>query len=135
MVLNSGINHVDPFDNAAMRQQLEHSGYTVFILPETCAENRQTFFEAVRNSLPLNPPLRSDNWDALSDSLFQGLLDHPAEQIAILLSTARPTAPDFTTALEVPSDVALGLLDPQTTGGKPKRVTLIIGDGLDASMM
>jgi hypothetical protein len=132
MAVNSGLNHVNPLDAAAVRQQLEQSGYSVFILPDTCTENRRSFFEAARASLPLNPPLRSDNWDALSDSLFQALVDHPAERIAIVLPATRSAAEHLTIAFEVLSDVALGLMDPQTTGGKPKHLAVIVRDGFDA---
>lgn len=124
---NSGVNEIGPFDAPALRAQLEQSGYAVFVLPPAAAENRRAFFDAVRATLPLNPPLRSDNWDAFSDSLFQGLVDHPAERIAILIPASPSAGADFTSAVEILSDIALGLIDPETTGGNPKHLAVVTG--------
>ncbi|HUS34643.1 MAG TPA: hypothetical protein VM680_04750 [Verrucomicrobiae bacterium] len=123
---NSGLNNVSAFDVEALRAQLEQCGYAVFVLPANL-DTRRAIFEAIRSTLPLDPPLQNEIWDALSDSLFYGLLDHPSQRLAILWPSTRSPSPtaDVTAALEILSDVALGLLDSQTTRGKPKHLAII----------
>jgi hypothetical protein len=49
-------------------------GAAVFDLATARGSTRQAFFDAVRAALPLDPPLvRSQSWDALSDSVWGGL--------------------------------------------------------------
>jgi hypothetical protein len=72
----------------------------------------------------------SRSWDALTDSLWEGLHALPDQRIAILWSNARTmarTAPsDFETALNMLTDVAALLADPRAAAGKPKEVALVV---------
>src|SRR5208282_6398864 len=79
MEFKIGLTRTGALDAEATRRQAEQSGYTTFMLPEKGIVDRVSFFEAVRTTLPLDPPLvGSRSWDALSDSLWEGLYSHPA---------------------------------------------------------
>jgi hypothetical protein len=98
--------------------------------------DRGSFFEAVRSTFPLDPPLMSDrSWDALSDSLWEGL--HGMGQVSVVIAwpdavafcTAAPDG--FATAIQVLADVADGLADQQATAGSPLTVSVFVADRED----
>ena len=131
MEIKPGLNRTGPISAQATRHQAEEAGYTVFALPEKGIVDRASFFEAVRTTLPLDPPLVSSRgWDALSDSLWQGLYMLPARRIAILwlgtrgMATSAPA--EFEIALSVLADVANLLADPQATCENPKEVAVLV---------
>jgi hypothetical protein len=70
------------------------------------------------------------SWDALSDSLWEGLFTHPARRIAILWSNttvmASSASSDFQIAVGVLADVANSLPDPRMTQGAPKKVVVLV---------
>src|ERR1700733_6989896 len=85
MEIQPGLTRVGAVDAEALRREAERAGYTTLGLPERGIVNKATFFEAVRRTLPQDPPLGIyNNWDGLSDSLCGGLYEHPARRIAIL---------------------------------------------------
>jgi len=131
MEFKIGLTRTGALDAEATRRQAEQSGYTTFMLPEKGIVDRVSFFEAVRTTLPLDPPLvGSRSWDALSDSLWEGLYSHPARRIVILWLGTRGMAnsapADFEMALNVLADVANSLVDPQATREKPKEIAVLI---------
>ena len=72
----------------------------IYRLPEGIATKAE-FFAAVIDTFPLDPPLSDERqvWDALSDSLFQGLMESPDAHIAIIWpDPAMADARDFETA-------------------------------------
>ena len=72
----------------AVESQLRQDGWTVFRLDANIVDS-VGFFASVRKTLPLNPPVVSDFcWDALSDSLWEGLLELTDKRIAIIWPTA-----------------------------------------------
>jgi len=117
-------------DVEATRQKMEQGGSS-FVLPAQRIVDRASFFEAVRATVPLDPPVvSSGSWDALADSLWEGLYTHPARRTAIIWSNARAMegfAPvDFETALDVLADVASLLADCQATRNEPKEVMILV---------
>jgi hypothetical protein len=113
------------------RRAADRAGFTVFVFPTTGIVDRASFFAAVRATFPLDPPLRgSYSWDALSDSLWEGLFNHDSHRFAIVWqgTTAFSAAvtSDFETALGVLSDVATLLGDPIATGGRTKLVAILV---------
>jgi hypothetical protein len=131
MEIRPGLNRIEALDVEATRRQAEQAGYTTFVLPEMGILDRASFFEAVRTTFPLDPPLiGSHSWEALSDSLWEGLYKHSARRIVILWPKARcmesssPT--DFETALNVLKDVASSLADPQATRNNQKEIAALI---------
>jgi hypothetical protein len=93
---------------------------------------RQGFFDSVRNTFPLDPPLIGDrSWDALSDSLWEGLFILPARKIAILWPDSSKFKEDFPAdyriAFAVLVDVVRSLCTAKTSDGTPKEVGLYLG--------
>ncbi len=131
MELRPGLVRTATLDVEATRRQASQAGYTTFVLPAKGIVDRVSFFDAVRATFPLDPPLvGSRSWDAMSDSLWEGLYALPDQRIAILWPNARTMAsaalPDFETAVNVLTDVATLLADPRATKGNPKEVTVIV---------
>lgn len=113
------------------RRQAERAGYAIFVLPSEGISDRASLFDAVRATFPLDPPLiGSRSWDALSDSLWEGLHEHHARRILILWPSTRAIATaasaDFEMALNVLEDVASSLADPRATRDSPKEVAVLV---------
>lgn len=131
MELRPGLSRVAALDVEATRRQASEAGYTTFVLPAGGVVDRASFFDAIRTTLPLDPPVvGSRSWDALSDSLWEGLHALSDRRIAILWPNARTMArkssADFETALDILTDVVTLLGDPRATVGKPKEVALVV---------
>jgi hypothetical protein len=120
-----GVRMVAGLDVDACRRDLERDGYTVFVLPPST--DRDSFIAAARATLPLDPPLESTrSWDALADSLWEGLRQHPAPRIAIVWAGARAMA-------AADREIALGVLADVTSGpderGAVKSLVVIVDGG------
>jgi hypothetical protein len=131
MTFKPGLSRTGSLEVETTRRQAEQAGYTTFVLPTEGIVGRASFFDAVRTTFPLDPPLSgSHSWDAMSDSLWEGLYTHDARRIAILWPNARVMADaapsDFEMALNVLADVASLLADPRATVDKPKEVTVLV---------
>jgi Barstar (barnase inhibitor) len=131
MDLKPGLLRIEMLDVEATRRQAEQAGFLTFVLPGESIVDQASFFNAVRATLPLDPPLIGiRSWDALSDSLWEGLQAHAAQRIAILWPNTRvmtnSALSDFEIALSVLVDVASSLADPRTTRDNPKEVTLLV---------
>jgi hypothetical protein len=134
MEIRPGLLRTEALDVAETRCLADQLGYTTFVLPTNGIVDRASFFDAVRATLPLDPPLvGSRSWDAMSDSLWEGLYDHGAQRIAILWPNAETMgsrAPsDFETALGMLADLATSLADTSATRGKPKELAVIVAMG------
>ncbi len=121
-------------DVPSLLQDASRAGYSTFVLPPERIVDRRSFFEAVRDTLPLDPPLGGfRSWDALSDSLWEGLRMHPSERIVILWPDAdrmaASAAADFESAVSVLTDVASTLADSSATLGTRKDVAILIEQG------
>ncbi|MFI1952512.1 barstar family protein [Streptomyces xinghaiensis] len=90
------------------------------------------FFDAARITLPLDPPLvGSRSWDALADSLWEGI--HALERGRVVMlwpdaaSFAEASPEEFRTAVDVLTDVAELLSDEKATTGRPTDLCVYIG--------
>lgn len=131
MEIKPGLQRTGVLDVEAARSQAQQAGFTTFVLPAKGIVDRASFFDAVRATFPLDPPLvGSRSWDALSDSLWEGLYTHSARRIAILWPNTRAMASfassDFEAALNVLADVANLLADPRATRDNPKEVAVLV---------
>ena len=129
MEIRAGLKRVGLFDLEEARDQAERTGYAVFVIPHVI--DRASFFDAVRAVFPLDPPLLgSHSWDALSDSLWEGLSTHAAQRVAILWPNTKSMAisspADFDMALSVLTDLVNSLADPALTTGKPKEIAVLV---------
>src|SRR4051794_17011282 len=67
-----------------VRRELKMEGWRVFALPEGMTDG-WAFIRGAKTTLPLDPPLLSDdNWNALSDSLWEGLYQAGNDRLAII---------------------------------------------------
>jgi len=64
----------------------------VFTLSEPESTSAESFFDSVRNSLPLDPPSIGSSWDALADSLFEGLSELDDDELLIVWPNASALA-------------------------------------------
>lgn len=112
-------------DQASLRRK--HPEASVYILVSGDSPSEETFFAAVAQQLPLDPPLGPGRkWDALADSLFEGLVDAGNDHVVIHWNDAtamRSSAPQvFELACDVFGDVAAQLGDRATTAGPAIRL-------------
>jgi hypothetical protein len=91
---------------------------------------RKELFEAVKTILPLDPPVvGTRRWDALSDSLWYGLVQLPENRICIvwpncsLMEEKQPE--EFEIAKSVFSDLCASLADPELTVGNSKYLVVL----------
>ncbi|MCB9600718.1 MAG: barstar family protein [Polyangiales bacterium] len=124
----AGVHLLEASAIDARRRELESLGFAAFVLPKTGVDGA-TFFDAARSTLPLDPPVY-DSWDALSDSLWEGLHQHPSRRLAIVWQgtseMARSWPTEFTRVMDVLSDVAALLGDPKATVGNPKELVVLV---------
>ncbi len=118
-------------DLPSLLQEASRAGYSTFVLPRKSIRDRRSFFEAVRDTLPLDPPVvGSRSWDALSDSLWEGLRTYPSERIVILWPDADRMAEsdpdDFEIAVNLLADITSTLGSPTLTSGDPKEIVVLI---------
>lgn len=129
MRLPNGLTEVSHAELEGIIRQAELEGIPTYVLPRGMA-SRESFFDAVRRGLPLDPPLEgSRSWDALSDSLWGGIDGLESDRVVIIwreaaAMTAAPEELDI--ALKVLADVAASLADPSMTNGRPKDVSVYI---------
>ena len=79
-----GLTVVDPAAVGDIIGTARGADLAVFVILTGKRAGREAFFDAVRATLPLDPPLQSSrSWDALSDSLWEGLLQLDVNGIVI----------------------------------------------------
>jgi barstar (barnase inhibitor) len=133
MELNRGPTIITLAQADEVRAEAERTGIPLYIISTGARSGCAAFFDAVRASLPLDPPVMSScNWDALSDSLWQGLYDLGVPRVVIMWPDSAPfraeTPQDFDIALAVLADVAEVLADQRATVGKPVEVGVYVGE-------
>jgi hypothetical protein len=97
-----------------LKQELEGDGWSVLVVENFSIRDKSSFFEAVRQYLPLDPPLVSNrSWEALSDSLWEGISDLDSAKVALffpgLQALALEHPKEFDLASQVLADVAESL--------------------------
>jgi hypothetical protein len=107
------------------------SGVALIALSTTGGSGRKAFFDAVRAACPLDPPLRSErSWDALEDSLWEGLFQLPHRRIVITWLDAgeyrRVSQRDHAIAVRVLGHIADSLADEAATTGRLKDVDVYL---------
>lgn len=131
MALTAGVHEVTGVGADLAAAEAEAAGARVFELVTTDASDRADFFDAVRAALPLDPPLtQSTNWNALADSLWNGIDSLDDQTIVITWRGAadlRVRSPrDFAMAMAVLGDVASSLGSWEHTNGEPKEVCVYV---------
>lgn len=107
----------------------QSEGWRVFRLPANMS-SKDEFFNGVRLTLPLDPPLYSNrSWDALADSLWAGLDGLPDRNIVIVWpSTSRfemYSVDDFAIAQSILADLPVLLSNNEVTAGSITNVVVL----------
>ena len=99
IIQKQGLQQIADFDVETGVRELINRGNRVFLLPRGI-KHKRTFFEGIRKSLPLDPPVVGDHsWDALSDSLWNGLDGVDANAIAIIWPGSLATAVNLSVSM------------------------------------
>ncbi|MGN6608630.1 MAG: barstar family protein [Jatrophihabitans sp.] len=125
------LERVPSADFSARELRLRRDGVDVVELFTGDGSTRKAFFDAVRAAVLLDPPVQSErSWDALADSLWEGLYNLSATKLLIVwrdAATFYHLAPDeYEVAVEVLAWAAASLADPAHTAGEPKDVRVLI---------
>ncbi|HWU05944.1 MAG TPA: barstar family protein [Streptomyces sp.] len=131
MVIDRGFHEVSGTDIPGILDEAARQGVAVFTLSTAGQTDKETFFGAVRETLPLDPPLGTSRmvWDALSDSVWGGLHKLKSPRVVIIWPDARPVAGaegDFWIALDILRDVAESLAEARCTSERPTQVSVYI---------
>jgi Barstar (barnase inhibitor) len=130
MIPKQGLLQIADFDIETGVRELVNRGDRVFLLPSGI-KDRRAFFEGIRKSLPLDPPIVSNySWDALADSLWGGLDSVDASGIAIIwpgsaeMAEAQPE--DFEIAKSILLDLTESMADAEAAVGSVKQVLVVL---------
>jgi hypothetical protein len=98
-------------------------GCAIYLIAGKGISAKAGFFDAVRGTFPLDPPLEGRPvWDALADSLVGGLVLTEARCLAMVWEDSsnmeRETPTDFDIAVRILDHVATQLSNPKFTNGK-----------------
>ena len=108
---------------------LHAAGWPVYVL-RGAPSDKAGFVDAVREVLPLDPPVQSAHWDALSDSLWEGISELHLEKIAIVWPDSdelrRANREDYRTAVEILTDLVFSLADPKFTVDHVTRLLVLL---------
>ncbi|MFD8207617.1 hypothetical protein ACFV2S_14670 [Streptomyces sp. NPDC059695] len=130
MMVTAGFYEVPGTDIPGILDEVACQGVPVFTLSTAGRTDKEAFFGAVQETLPLDPPLGPHMvWDALSDSVWGGLHELKSPRVVIVWPDARPVADaegDFWIALEILRDVVAGLAEDRYTGGRPTQVSVYV---------
>ena len=112
-----------------MMSECELNGWKAFRLPDN-VEGKSDFFSGARNIFPLDPPLvGSRSWDALADSLWEGLVQLPDSRIVILWPNSskmeRVSPSEYLIAESILRDLVGGLANTESTLGRVKEILVI----------
>jgi hypothetical protein len=128
-----GLSIVGPSEVDAAADEARREGVPLFVLSTGDGADREAFFDAVRRTLPLDPPLPSArSWDALEDSVWQGIYDVASGRAVIVWRDAPEFAAkdrvDFEEALSVFKSIAQTLSEPRYTDGRPKTLCVYVAN-------
>ncbi|WP_174970177.1 barstar family protein [Burkholderia lata] len=115
---------IDSTEAKCIAEECSYGDWLVIFLPIEIASENQ-FYDAIRSTCPLDPPLYSNrSWDALADSMWSGLDELEQEKIVIFwpnsdrMKAAEPEA--FAIATDILTDLCTSLTDPNVTASGTK---------------
>ncbi len=129
MLKREGMYVVTKTEANRIRDECVRSGWKVLRLPAGIS-SKDEFFEGVRQTLPLDPPLESNrSWDALADSLWSGLDALSDENILIVWPDASRmealAADEFAIANSILAEIPDSLADREATVGATKHLVVL----------
>ncbi|MFE3558553.1 hypothetical protein ACFXKW_27395 [Streptomyces sp. NPDC059193] len=138
MVIDRGVHEVSGTDIAGILDEAGRNDVPLFVLSTAGRTDQEAFFGAVRETLPLDPPLGTFRmvWDALSDSVWGGLHALNSPRAVIVWPDTRPVAGaegDFAIALSILRDLIATLAEARYTGGRPTQVSVYVAPAPDGA--
>jgi hypothetical protein len=132
MELRRGVTIIDPSQAQEVRDEAARRDILIYVISTGGQAGREVFFDAVRRTLPLNPPIKSAfSWDALADSMWEGIYSLNRPCVVVLWPDSSPfseAAPgDLEIALSVFEQVASELADDRYTVGRPVEACFYVG--------
>lgn len=132
MIFQPGVTTIEPSAMDEVAEAARRAGLLVFVLTTRGRVGREAFFDAVRSTLPQDPPIvGSRSWDALSDSVWEGMRTLGSSRAVILWPDATDfkenDSSEFETVVSVLADLASSLTDVEATNGKPKELAIFVG--------
>jgi Barstar (barnase inhibitor) len=126
------VHRIDPVGLDAVAREARAGGVPTFTLSVGGRAGRDGFFDAVRRILPLNPPVEtSRSWDALADSMWQGIYELGAARVVIVWPDAAEygavSPAERGEALSVLESMTRTLADPRYTLGRPTELCVYVG--------
>lgn len=133
MAPNGLISTLHDLDESERRERFP--GAVVFVLDLGSRPTRTDFFESVAATLPLDPPAGPGMvWDAIRDSLLDGILSLKAEDVVVYWRNAHEfmTADrqSYEIALEVLADASEALASEEATVGQPMNLRVVVNGPL-----
>jgi RNAse (barnase) inhibitor barstar len=129
MTANNGVCQLASHEADQMVSYYAEKNAAIFLLNASISTKRD-FFRAISQKIQLDPPLGDGlRWDALSDSLWNGLDLLESSKVLIvwpnasLMKTDSPE--EFSIATSVLSDVAASLGTKEDTCDEPKEVMIV----------
>ena len=126
-----GVHERSSVPSEELVANLESAGWRTYVIARE-PMSKAEFFEAVKASIPTDPPLGPHpNWDGLLDSVRNGLTELNAERVAIvwpkssMFAAADPAA--YKVAREVLTDVVMDVIDPKFSLDGAKPVLVLLG--------
>ena len=130
MELTPKVYKVSPSEAERLIAEATAKGATVYKIRGDEIVDRASFFDAVRKTLPLSPPIVSDySWDALSDSMWSGFDELETSRILVVWSNSdrlEASPVDYDLALGVFRQVIESIASEEFTVGRPKDVTVLL---------
>jgi hypothetical protein len=126
-----GVHERTGVDLEQLLSVLREDGWPVYVL-DGAPNDKDSFFAAVRDALPLDPPLTGPkgSWDAMSDSLWEGLDHLYVDRVAIVWPEADrlrvDDPPSYEVVIEIFTDLVFSLADLKFTVDHVTRLLVLL---------
>lgn len=113
---------------------LSKQGYKVMEIDGRDIFDSKTFFNEVKDTLPFDPPIgRMVNWDAFSDSLWEGICNLGSEKVAIVWTEVHNMLKygllDLIKSVQCLTDVATSLYNDTDEVERVSLILFLVGEG------
>ena len=128
-MLKYGLHTLSISDTEREVKNASLHGSKIIRLPNNISD-KASFVDGLKGSAPLDPPVTTPNWDALEDSLWEGLHSVTEESVVIVWPNAdlmKATSPaDFAIAIEIFESLTRTLNSDAITLNAPKRLCVFL---------
>ncbi|MGW7534033.1 barstar family protein [Amycolatopsis sp. NPDC054798] len=109
--IKPGLSVFAEIDLGELTDKANREGYRVLVLSDV-GPDKKSFFDQVETQLPTDPPLGKFNvWDALEDSLWEGLRCLPEHKLLLVWPDSKEFAENSPEEFAIALSVFKGLAD------------------------